>query len=114
MNNAARAEAILTARYQTGQMEGDGAASCFDAPAAVEELHAAGLLAPDPQVIRTREELAALDPDTVLVDTNGATYVAWEAQKYPGDLDLYADDLPAVVLATGDHARAAMEALEEA
>ena len=43
----ARAEAILTARHHNDQMEGDGAVGCFDAAAAVEELHAAGLLIPD-------------------------------------------------------------------
>ena len=47
MTNAARAEAILAARHHKDQMEGDGAVGCFDAAAAVEELHAAGLLAPD-------------------------------------------------------------------
>lgn len=78
------------------------------------ELAKAGLLAPEPQIIRTREELAALDPDTMLEDTDGSTYVAQEAQKNPSDLDLYADDLPAVVIATGDEYRAAMQALAEA
>ena len=38
--------AILTARHHKDQMEGDGAVGCFDAAAAAEELHAAGLLAP--------------------------------------------------------------------
>lgn len=56
-----------------------------------------------PRVIRTREELAALDPDTLLEDTDGSTYVAQDAQKNPGDLDLYADDLPAVVIAALHH-----------
>lgn len=45
--NRQRAEAILTARHHKDQMEGDGAVGCFDATAAVEELHAAGLLIPD-------------------------------------------------------------------
>lgn len=44
--NRQRAEAILTARHRKDQMEGDGAVGCFDAAAAVAELHAAGLLAP--------------------------------------------------------------------
>ena len=47
MTNIDRAEAILTARHHKDQMEGDGAVGCFDAAAAAEELHAAGLLAPD-------------------------------------------------------------------
>ena len=63
-----------------------------------------------PQIIRTREELEALDPDTLLEDNDGSTYVAQDAH---GDLDLYADDLPAVVIATGDEYRAAMRALKE-
>lgn len=45
--NLDRAEAILAARYQTDQMEGDGAANCFDAAAAADALAKAGLLAPD-------------------------------------------------------------------
>lgn len=65
------------------------------------------------QIVRTREELAALDPDTLLEDTDGSTYVAQDAQKNPGDLDLYADDLPAVVIATGDEYRAARQALKK-
>ena len=47
MKNTARAEAILTARHKKDQLEGDGAVGCFDAAAAVAELHAAGLLTPD-------------------------------------------------------------------
>lgn len=55
--NRQRAEAILTARHYKDQMEGDGAVGCFDAAAAVEELHAAGLLAPDlPPVIANYSE----------------------------------------------------------
>lgn len=46
MTNIDRAEAILAARYVTDQMEGDGAANCFDA-AAAQALADAGLLAPD-------------------------------------------------------------------
>ena len=45
--NRQRAEAILTARHRKDQLEGDGAVGCFDAAAAAEELHAAGLLIPD-------------------------------------------------------------------
>ena len=120
MTNLDRAEAILAARHRKDQMEGDGAVGCFDAAAAVEELRDAGLLAPDPRIIRTREELAALDPDTLLIPayqfTNG-----WEScnQKcvfravaaYRLDLTFHG---PAVVIATGEQARAARQALEEA
>lgn len=68
-----------------------------------------GLLAPEPQIIRTREELDALDPDTVVTD--GILTVA------AGLAALYAQigmlSLPAVVIATGDTARAARQALED-
>lgn len=64
----------------------------------------------DPQIIRTREELAALDPDTVVTD--GILTVA------AGLAALYAQigmiGLPAVVVAAGDQARAARRALGEA
>ena len=73
-----------------------------------------------PRIIRTREELAALDPDTLLFPayqfTNG-----WEschqkcafraAAAYRLDLTFHG---PAVVIATGEHVRAARQALESA
>lgn len=72
-----------------------------------------------PQIIRTREELAALDPDTLLFPayqfTNG-----WESchQKcvfravaaHRLDLTFHG---PVVVIATGDQVRATQQALEE-
>lgn len=59
----ARTEAILTARHRKDQLEGDGAVGCFDAAAAVAELHAAGFLAPDlPE---------ANDPDMLHPTTKG-------------------------------------------
>lgn len=74
----------------------------------------AGLLTPAPQIIRTVEELEALDPDTVV----------WPAQHYgPYTVGTIAPDpfntywtppLPAVVVAPADQVRAAREALEEA
>lgn len=110
MTNIDRAEAILTARHRKDQMEGDGAVGCFDAAAAAEELHAAGLLTPGPQIIHTRDELAALDPDTVVTD-GILTATA-------GIATLYAQigmlGIPTAVIATGDHTRAARRALEEA
>lgn len=48
MTNINRAEVILTDRYHKDEMEGDGAASCFDAAAAADALADAGLLTPDP------------------------------------------------------------------
>ena len=61
-----------------------------------------------PQIIRTREELAALDPDTLVFDA------ATDAAMFPMELDAYEDALPAVVIATGDQVRAARQALEDA
>ena len=81
--------------------------------AAAQALDNNGLLAPDPQIIRTREEIDFLDPDTVLsafrddgVDT---IFRAWDVWQN--------DDIahfPAVVITTGDAVRAARQALEEA
>ena len=59
-----------------------------------------------PQIIRTREELAALDPDTVLFTWGNMRAQTW--------LHTFEDDLPAVVIATGDTVRAARQALKEA
>ena len=114
MTNIDRAEAILTARHRKDQMEGDGAVGCFDAAAAAEELHAAGLLAPGPQIIRTRDELAALDPDA-LVAMNPITKGHATAYVWSADTALRVNLLwhaPLVVLVSGDHVRAARRALE--
>ena len=79
----------------------------------VHNLSVDGLLAPSPQVIRTVEELEALDPDTVV----------WPARHYgpypvgtivPDPLDPdWTPPLPAVVIRDGAGVRAAREALEE-
>lgn len=66
-----------------------------------------GLLAPDPQIIRTVEELEALDPDTLL------TYIGYFG-SYITAVCLHPDELPAVVVTTTAQVRAAREALEEA
>ena len=58
-----------------------------------------------PQIIRTRDELDALDQDTVLF-----TWGDMHAQTW---LHTFEDDLPAVVVATGDQVRAARQALED-
>lgn len=63
-----------------------------------------------PRIIRTHEELAAADPDTVVTDgllTDAAGHAALFAQ-------IGMIGLPAVVIATGDHVRAARRALTEA
>lgn len=66
----------------------------------------AGLLMPDPTIIRTVEELEALDPDTLLM------HRAYRALILPGVAD--ETDLPLSVVTPGEQVRAAREALEEA
>ena len=61
---------------------------------------------PAPTIIRTVEELEALDPDTLLTTPDKAC--AWTAGS------LFGTDLPAVVVATAAQVRAARKALEEA
>lgn len=69
---------------------------------------------PSPQIIRTVEELETLDPETPLWSKNaGYLDVAEFLNAIEYDVD-YADDLPAVVIATATHVRVAREALEEA
>ena len=73
-----------------------------------------------PQIIRTRDELASLDDDTLVVTDTAlahgwlthyrkSAYRAADAHR----LDLTRSG-PVVVIATGDHVRAAREALKEA
>lgn len=91
MTNIARAEAILAARHHTDQMEGDGAVGCFDAAAAAEELHAAGLLAPD--LPEANDTELPLPTKTWVLDAEGRP-VVWTApgcsvmiqRVEPGDL----------------------------
>lgn len=68
---------------------------------------------PPPQVIRTVEELAALDPDTLLLIGESGTST-WE----PRDLIRFklqgGSPFPAVVVAPAEQVRAARKALEEA
>ena len=86
-----------------------------DNEAHVTALEAAGLLAPDAQVIRTPEELEALareDADAVVLAGHAGVprtactlYEMYKAgQKWT---------LPAVVIATGGQVRAAREAMEQ-
>lgn len=75
----------------------------------------AGLLAPDPQIIRTADELAALDPDTVLMTTDlfDPLTPVWDWLDGEGNPARGTENgLPAVVIATGDQARVARQALE--
>ena len=108
--NRARAQRILesmTNRWGKPATARDAAQSLADA----------GLLAPEPRIIRTREELAALDPDTVLVIADRVEPLALARYWFDSEGNLLHGtdvDLPAVVIATGDQARAARQALEEA
>ena len=80
----------------------------------VTALEAAGLLAPDAQVIRTMEELEALaleDTDAVVLASEAgaarSVKALWEMCRAGGMWGL-----PAVVIATGKQVRAARENLE--
>ena len=64
-----------------------------------------------PRIIRTREELADLDPDAILVP--GGWGDPWTDEEISTTSDA-TSFLPAVVIATGDHVRAARQALEAA
>ena len=80
----------------------------------VTALEAAGLLAPDVQVIRTQEELEALDPDTCTLDKFGdfdfaKAWIDENGKMFVGHVDF----LPAVVFATGTQVREAREAMEK-
>ena len=86
-----------------------------DNEAYVTALEAAGLLMPDVQVIRTQAELEALE-----VEDAGAVVVASEAGVVRTARALRAMrrlwsawGLPAVVIASGEQARAAREAMEQ-
>ena len=81
-----------------------------------EALADAGLLAPEPQIIRTREELAALDPDTLLIDADDPWYdVRLCAHEWMEDYTIETEGFfPLAVIATGDTVRAAQQALDSA
>lgn len=69
-----------------------------------------------PRIIRTREDLEALDPDTVLICPVETQYSF--AAEEPQELlargrKIGTGWLPAVVIATGDQVRAARRALKE-
>ena len=85
-----------------------------DNEAYVTALEAAGLLMPDARVIRTAEELEALDPDTCTLDKFGdfdfaKAWIDEDGKMFVGHVDF----LPAVVFATGAQVRAAREAMEQ-
>lgn len=80
-------------------------------PKVAAALDDAGCLAPTPQIIRTVEELEALDGETVVESKDGYITSATELSLFlrPHNAD---SDLPAVVVASGEHVRACREALE--
>lgn len=72
---------------------------------------------PAPQIIRTVEELEALNPDTVLIDRDGEESFAFRMQasiRNLGTESMYHDSFPAVVIRDGAQVRAARKALEKA
>ena len=85
-----------------------------DNEAYVTALEAAGLLAPDVQVIRTPQDLEALareDADAIVLASEAGVVRTARALCELRQL-VYAWGLPAVVIATGDRVRAAREAME--
>ena len=68
----------------------------------------------EPQIIRTVEELEALDPDTALTLYTWASTI-WPASYFQKCFEDggYSPDPPAVVIATGTQVRAAREALAQ-
>lgn len=83
---------------------------------AVQEAYVDGALYGDmttPAVIRTREELEALDYDTVLEDRTKQPYLAGEARGAIDAGESEGDWLPAVVITTGERVRYARKSLVE-
>ena len=85
-----------------------------DVSGLVQALEAAGLLAPDAQVIRTPEELEALareDADAIVLasEAGAARSVKSLCMMYRLKVEW---GLPAVVIASGAQVRAAREAME--
>lgn len=73
----------------------------------------AGLLTPDPQIIRTFEEIMALSPDTVMIDSESEAVMPHDYIGPDGEaVGMFINDLPAVVVASGEQVRAARHALD--
>ena len=105
MNNIDRAAALIEAmiEHDVEILAADPADTrdrTHGPGAIVQALADAGLLAPEPQIIRTADELAALHPDSLVLDCTG-------------HLMTNRNRLPAVVIATGDQVRAARQSLKE-
>ena len=109
MSNLEKAVEILREAYREPSMSPVHACDIM-----ADALEAAGLLAPDTQVIRTPEELEALDPDTCTLDKFGdfdfaKAWIDENGKMFEGHVAF----LPAVVFATGNQVREAREAMEE-
>ena len=78
----------------------------------MQALEDAGLLMPDMQIIHTVEELEALDPDTVFMNTWGDLFDVSNVRAgiNTEDFPYY---FPCSVVASGGQVRAAREAMEQ-
>lgn len=70
-----------------------------------------------PQIVRTVEELKALDPEAMLIskDDEWEPCIPMHAAEWLGDWHIDPDGIfPLAVIATGEQVRAARKALEDA
>lgn len=119
MNRTESAIKILDAQGaycgQCSREPGDSLNACRDCADVLETyahaLEAAGLLMPDVQVIRTVEELEALDPDSLLVTVGGSVHDSRNTLYWIKFAGL--NYLPAILVTTGAQVRAAREAMEQ-
>lgn len=102
------AERLLAIATQATEIVETDSAHLVQLAETIIDLH--DRLAAPPRIIRTREELAELDPDTVLLGGESILLTAADCVESSG-FPLYDNDRLAVV-ATGDHARAAQQALK--
>lgn len=120
MDRTASAIKVLDAQGaycgQCSREPGDSLDACRDCAAVLESyahaLEAAGLLAPDAQVIRTMEELRQFDEETVFMNIWSDLFDVSNvhAGMNREDFPYY---FPCAVVATGEQVRAARKALEE-
>lgn len=109
MSNFEKAVEVLREAYREPSMSPVHACDIM-----ATALEAAGLLAPDVQIIRTEEELEALelnDADAIVLAGEAGTVRTVRALCGLREL-VYGWGLPAVVIASGAQVRAAREAIE--
>ncbi|MGP9720127.1 hypothetical protein [Corynebacterium sp. AOP40-4SA-5] len=99
MSNVTRATLVINETYADEYVK-----MHMTPPKVAAALDDAGCLAPTPQIIRTVEELEALDPDTLVLDSAGYTV------RYGSNLSKW--DLPLALIREGAEVRACREALE--